>query len=270
MTFLRKSLASEAVFEGLGLHSGAAVTVRVLPGERGIWFRVGADQVQAIPENVTDTTRCTRLGQVSTIEHIMSALAALGITDAEIELSAGELPALDGASLVYFSGIRDAGTTLGPQCEVDGPFARIFEKSAESSIAIAKGDGHWRYLFETGDRWPGVQDFEVILDEATYELEVAPARTFGFESELDQVRAAGLARGLDETTALVLGGSGYVNVPKFADEPARHKLLDLIGDLYLAGVPPVLLDVVASRSGHAANVRAAARLLQAVRIVPAS
>ncbi len=269
MTFSRATLASCAEFDGCGLHSGTPVNVKVSPGERGIWFHNGAEEVQARPENVTDTTRCTRLGTISTIEHLMSAFAAAGVTDAEVELSASELPALDGASREYLTGLCESGFIELGKAELEGPFARVFERDSDSVVAIAKGEGHWRYVFDTGDRWPQMQDFELFINKSSYLEEISDARTFAFEEELEQVRAAGLGQGLDETTALVLGKEGYINKSHYPDEPARHKLLDLIGDLYLSGIPPVLLDVVAEKSGHTANVRAAAKLAQAVTVKPA-
>lgn len=269
MTFSRSTLSSCVEFEGRGLHSGAPVRVTVSPGERGIWFYCGAEEVQARPENITDTTRCTRLGTISTIEHLMSAFAAAGVTDAEVELSAPELPALDGASREYLIGLCESGLVELGKAELEGPFARVFEKDCGSVVAIAKGQGHWRYVFDTGDRWPEMQDFELFINTSSYLEEISDARTFAFEEELEQVRAAGLGQGLDETTALVLGKERYINNALYPDEPARHKLLDLIDDLYLSGIPPVLLDVVAEKSGHTANVRAAAKLAQAVTIKPA-
>lgn len=269
MTFERNTLASDALFEGFGLHSGAAARVEIRPGAEGFGFTYQGQRIAATPENVTDTTRCTRLGAISTIEHLMSAFAAMGVTDAEVELNAPELPALDGASEIYCRTIQQVGLHRLGDSVVSGPFARVFEKGPSSVVAIAKGSGHWRYVFDTGERWPGIQDFEIVLTPDSYVNEIASSRTFAFEEELERVRVAGLGQGLDETTALVLGDKSYVNPAKQPDEPARHKMLDLIGDLYLSGVPPFLLDVVAERSGHTANVRAAAKLLEAVSISPA-
>jgi UDP-3-O-acyl-N-acetylglucosamine deacetylase len=98
----------------------------------------------------------------------------------------------------------------------------------------------------------------------SFEAEVAPARTFGFERELPQIEAAGLAKGLDRSSALLIGESGYANEARFDDEPARHKLLDAMGDLYLSGVPVRFLNVVAERTGHRMNVLAASKLKEAV------
>lgn len=237
--------------------------VTVHPGSHGIQFRCGAERVAATPSNVTDTTRCTRIGSISTVEHLMSALAGLEITDADVELDAPELPALDGSALEWVQGLREAGTEELGEAERPALFARVFEKADPVTVAIARGEGRWKYVFETEGRWPGHQEVEFSASHGDYEREIAPARTFAFEEEVGPLRVAGLGQGLDETTALVLGIEGPVNSARFSDEPARHKLLDLLGDLYLAGIPIRYLDVVAERSGHTANVRAANKLSEA-------
>lgn len=263
--FPRLTLSQVVEFSGAGLHSGELVTVKVAPGDNGIWFTGLGERVEARPENVTDTSRCTKLGSISTVEHLMSALAAMGVTDAEVSVSAAELPAMDGAAAEYTAAIQSTGVSqIG--VATFSLFERVFFIEDPIRIAIAKGEGHWRFDFECGDRWPHSQSFECRLTPGLYARDVAPARTFAFEEEVAPLRAAGLAKGLDESSALVLGHEGYVNEAKCLDEPARHKLLDLIGDLALAGVPVHLVDVVAVRSGHRTNVEAAKRLVQHARI----
>jgi UDP-3-O-[3-hydroxymyristoyl] N-acetylglucosamine deacetylase len=262
--FQRLTVQESARFEGRGLHSGEPTVVTVHPGEQGIAFRRGASRWEAKPENVTDTSRCTRLGEVSTIEHLMSALAGTGVTDAEIEVDGDELPAMDGCALAFVNGIRNAGTKTIGESEVS-LFERVFHIDDDIEIAISTGTGHWRYEYELGERWPHSQHF-AITDFGVYESDVAPARTFALEEEMEMVKKAGLGKGLDETTAFVIGRTTYVNQTKFDDEPARHKMLDLIGDLYLSGVPPQLLNVVAQRSGHRTNIAAAMKLREHVTL----
>lgn len=264
--FERRTLAGEVRFEGQGLHSGAPVSVIVAPGHDGVGFRAGGSRVPATPGNVTDTTRCTCLGPVQTVEHLLSALAGLGVTDAEVTVEGSELPAMDGSSGSYVQGIESVGTVPVGTAAVKGLFERSFTVDGDAKIAIGLGEGHWRYDFEAGDRWPHSQSYEAVLTPESYSTEVAGARTFAFEEEVAPLRAAGLGQGLDEASCLVLGRSGYVNEPRWHDEPARHKLLDLIGDLSLAGVPVRLLGVVAVRSGHRTNVEAARRLASQVTI----
>lgn len=266
MIFPLRTLATVAEFAGRGLHSGTPVTVRIHPHESGIIFRQGETRVNAHPDNVSDTRRCTCVGGVATVEHLMSAFGGLGITGAEVEVDGPELPALDGSALGWVEGLQAVGLVDYGQATLEGPFARVYEKADPVSVAVSTGEGWWRYTYDTGDRWPGIQDFELQLTPERYVTDIAPARTFGLEEEIPMLQAAGLAQGLDLDSALVLTASGYQNPPRFADEPARHKLLDLIGDLSLAGVPVALLNVVAERAGHTANVRAAAKLAAAVRI----
>lgn len=257
--FRRRTVKDQIEFSGRGLHTGGAVRAAVHPGEKGIAFRQGTERLHAIPENVSDTTRCTRLGGIATVEHLMSALAGLGVTDAEVEVSGGELPALDGCALAFCRGLSIVGfEDLGEQA-AKPPYSRVFHADEQVKISVSAGEGLWRYEFECGDRWPGSQHFEFSFAD-DFAQEVAPARTFAFAEELEAVRAAGLGRGLDETTAFVIGEGAYLNDVRFPDEPARHKMLDLIGDLYLSGLPPRMLNVVSSRSGHRHNVAMAAKL----------
>jgi UDP-3-O-acyl-N-acetylglucosamine deacetylase len=264
MTFTRRTLKSPVSFSGLGLHTGEPVNVTIHPGQEGIAFRLGGERTLAHPENVTDTTRSTKVGSVGTVEHLMSALAGLEITDAEIELDAPELPGLDGSSAAYVHEMQSAGFEDIAEVELPALYKRVFLQDEDIKVAVSKGTGHWRYVFTSGDRWPKEQSFELEDVPTQYAKEIATSRTFAFAEEVPQIIAAGLGRGLDENSALILGIEGYKNEPRFPDEPARHKLLDLLGDLYLAGVPVRLLNVVAERSGHRSNVRTAALLAQAV------
>jgi UDP-3-O-[3-hydroxymyristoyl] N-acetylglucosamine deacetylase len=261
----RRTVKSTVSLSGRGLHGGEPVEVRIHPGAEGIGFRLGDRRFAAIPENVTDTTRCTRLGEISTIEHVMSALAGLEVTDAEIELSKPELPGLDGSAAEYVDAIRATGLATAGTAHIYPPFKRVFLQEEPISLAAARGDGHWRFEYLTGNRWPGIQVFEVPHVSEGYVKEIARARTFALAEELPTIKQMGLGQGLDESSALILGPNGYENAPRFEDEPARHKLLDLIGDLYLSGIPVGFLNVVAVRSGHRTNVAFAKLLADASR-----
>lgn len=264
MTYTRLTVKDSVEFEGLGLHGGDPVRVLVHPGENGIAFRTASGRWPALAEFVTDTTRCTRLGEISTIEHLMSALAGLEITDAEVEVYGGEMPALDGSAKGFVEALVATGLDPVGDGESQVPFKRVFLQEENIKIAIGKGEGHWRYEYDLGERWPGHQIFESFDVVLEYRKEIAPSRTFALAEEIPAILQMGLAKGLDEDSALVLGIEGYKNEPRYEDEPARHKLLDLIGDLYLAGIPIRFLNVAAERSGHASNVRAAALLRQSI------
>jgi UDP-3-O-[3-hydroxymyristoyl] N-acetylglucosamine deacetylase len=261
----RRTLKGVVKLSGRGLHGGEPVDVTMHPSDNGIAFRLGPARTQAVVENVTDTTRCTRLGEISTIEHVMSALAGLEITDVEIELSSPELPGLDGSAREYVEAILAAGVVDIGSKESFVPFKRVFFQEESVSIAAAAGEGHWRFEYLTGDRWPNTQVFESSNVVASYISDISPARTIALSEEVPYLLQMGLGQGLDETSALILGTKGYENEARFSDEPARHKLLDLIGDLYLSGIPVRLLNVVAVRSGHRTNIALARQLTETVR-----
>jgi len=247
----RRTVLAPVMFTGFGLHSGRPVTVRIHPADRGIAFRCDGSRVPAGPAAVTATRWHTTLGHIATVEHLMSAFAGAGVTDAEVELSYPELPALDGSSAEYV-----LPTQPLDEAEVPVPRDEVVVEEAGGSIRVVAGSGVWSYTFRHGD---GTQTFTCRLPR-DYPAQVAPARTFAFAGQVPDLVAQGLGRGLDRSSVLLLDRDGYASTPRFPDEPARHKLLDLVGDLYLTGIPPGLLDVTASFSGHTANVRMATRL----------
>ncbi|WP_237540645.1 MULTISPECIES: UDP-3-O-acyl-N-acetylglucosamine deacetylase [unclassified Streptomyces] len=256
---MRRTIAAPIRVQGVGLHSGTPVFMTVLPGSDGIAFTLGGIRTLALPRHISRTVLCTRLGPVSTVEHVMSAFGGLGITDVEVEVTAPEIPALDGSAaplvaLINGAGIRDIREDEQPRLSV--PFEIV---DGRQYIRVAAGSGLWSYTYDRGEQWPGRQTFSCTLP-AGYAAQVAPARTFAARAEAKQALERGLGQGLDYRTALIIGPKGYDNAPRFSDEPARHKLLDLIGDMYLAGIPVEFLDVTAYRTGHTVSVRAAQRL----------
>jgi len=264
-TFPRHTIREKIELSGLGLHTGAPVNVILHPSDKGIAFRYGSTRTPAIAANVTDTTRSTKLGEVGTIEHAMSAFAGLEITDIEVEVDAPEMPGLDGSAWKYVEAILATGRAALGTKEVPTLFTRVFlQEEGGLKAAIAKGVGHWRYEYRIDDRWPNEQVFEAYDAVADYVQQIAKARTFALAEEIPLIIQHGLGRGLDENSALILGIEGYKNPARFPDEPARHKLLDLIGDLYLSGLPIRALDVVAEKTGHRTNVKLAAMVAQAV------
>lgn len=263
MIVARRTLAGEVAFEGLGLHGGEPVRVRLVPAESGIRFVAGGEAVDAVPSNVVDTSRCTRLRNVSTIEHLMSALAGAQVTDVDVIVDGPELPGMDGSADPFLQGVAAVGYAPLGERTLRNPFSRAFVQDGAAKVAVSLGTGHWRFEYDTTPRWPAQQTFETEHIAEVYAEQIAPARTFALEEELPMIRAAGLGRGLDETSAVVLGQDGYLNAVRFPDEPARHKLLDLIGDLYLAGYPIAALNAVGVRSGHRHHVEAARHLYEA-------
>lgn len=266
MIFTRRTLAQTVELEGLGLHSGEPVRLRLMPGEHGIVFHWNGQRTEATPESVEDTQLCTRLGPIATVEHLMSALAGLEITDADIELTAPEVPAMDGSAKEFFEAIvAGEGTQALAQRRVHGLFKRVFVQEGAAKVAVGPGTGHWRYIFHSKSRYPFDQSYESTSIVEDYAAEVAPARTFGWDEDLVRLHELGLAKGLHYESAVLLTEDESLTPMRFDDEPARHKLLDAIGDLYLAGVPIRLLNFHGEQAGHRANVEAARKLRAWVR-----
>lgn len=266
-SFPRHTLNESFTVEGPGLHSGSPVSVTVQPSDQGIRFSDGSTWVTASPHEVTDTSRCTRLGTISTVEHLMSAFAATGVTDADVTVNGGELPAANGCSLPYVEAILSAGLNGCGSLRVVGPYARIYLQEKPSKFAIGLGEGWWRSVYVREGEFIGHQEFEIALNLDSYIAQVAPARTFVLEHEIELARQYGLGKGLDESSCLGVGTQNYLNPARFPDEPVRHKLLDVIGDLYLTGVPIQHLDVVAEFTGHALNIAAAKKLADSVEVI---
>jgi UDP-3-O-[3-hydroxymyristoyl] N-acetylglucosamine deacetylase len=188
------------------------------------------------------------LGPIGTVEHLMSAFAGAGVTDGEVELSYPELPALDGSAAGYVFRTQPPGRGRGRGA---GRGARGRGRCAQRPAGQREVDLHLPAR-------PG-RTFTCLLPR-DYRAEVAPARTFAIADQVPAMAARGLGRGLDETSVVLLRPDGGLTAPRFPDEPARHKLLDLVGDLYLAGIPVGLLDVTAAGAGHTANVAMACLL----------
>ena len=266
---LQTTLKDEISCAGRGLHTGTRVSLALLPAEAntGIVFRrtdlagQGAE-IAARWDNVVDTRMCTTIGNaegivVGTIEHLVATLAGLQVDNAIVELNGPEVPAMDGSAepfafLVECAGIR----------ELDAP-RRVVEilkpvsvGDGEKSAVLMPGAGS-TYSFEiefaSGAIGRQVRTFD--LSNGAFRSELASARTFGFREEIEAMRASGLARGGSLANAVVVDGSSIVNPEglRFRDEFVRHKLLDSLGDMRLAG-HPLLGHFHGYRSGHALNV----------------
>jgi UDP-3-O-[3-hydroxymyristoyl] N-acetylglucosamine deacetylase len=265
---------------GIGLHSGAKVELVLRPAaaETGIVFRrTDTDppvQIPASPEAVGDTRMASTLLQqgvrISTVEHLMSALAGLGVDNCYVDVDAPEIPIMDGSAASFVFLIRSAGLQ-----EQNAPrrFIRVL-----SAIEVREGEGRnarWARLephfgfklrFSIDFEHPAIdataQDVEVDFEHDPYETAVARARTFGFVSEVEAMRAAGLALGGSFQNAIVMDEYRVLNTDglRSGDEFAKHKILDAIGDLYLLG-RPLIAAYRAHKSGHALNNRLLRALL---------
>ncbi len=267
----QKTISGEVEFEGRGLFTGEPVTMRMRPGEphSGIWF-VRTDQsppasVAALVENVSKRARRTSLRNgtvaIETVEHCLSACSGLGLDNLRIELSASEVPALDGSSLPIVERLRAVG--LREQDAIREPYVvhevvRVVEGDTEL-VALPPLDTESEVLevsydLDYGPEDPiGRQNYRVVITPESFEANIAPARTFVSEQEADEMRAAGLGKHLTYADVLVIGKEGPIdNRLRFGDEFARHKILDLVGDLVLLG-RPLVGRIFARKSGHALN-----------------
>ena len=278
MSISQKTISRELSFDGPGLFSGERATLTIAPADANsgiIFVREQGDHLARIPalvDNVLKRPRrtCIRNGtlRVETIEHCMAALAGTGINNATVKVSGGlvgELPAVDGSSQPYVSAIREAGLV-----EQDAPVAPLVIRRpvqvshGESTLAALPGPtDHMEVIYDFEAPAPvGRQVFAFRLGPEDFESQIAPARTFVFENEAQELRAAGLGKHLTPQDVLVISPNGPIeNQYRFVDECVRHKVLDLIGDLYLAG-RPIFGRIVAHKSGHELNHMLVRRLLE--------
>jgi UDP-3-O-[3-hydroxymyristoyl] N-acetylglucosamine deacetylase len=245
-------------FEGVGLHTGAGVRVKVRPqvAGSGLRFRLGegGPVVPALAENVTGTRLATVIGSgdrtVSTVEHILSALLGMGVDNALIEVDGPEIPVMDGSAAAFAQAIEHVGTvaqnTPRALLAVDRAF---FYRDGEARLIILPAD-EFRIKFFVDYAPPiGTHYFDEAIDPATYLAEIAPARTFGQAHEVEALLAAGLARGGTLDNALVFAPDGPLTPLRWPNEVVRHKVLDLIGDMALLGARP-MFEVISIKSGH--------------------
>lgn len=259
-------------FSGAGLHSGAAVKMRILPAlaGSGINFRridLDGYEIEAIGRNVARVSYATSLMKrgvlISTTEHVLSALIGAGIDNAIIELDQLELPILDGSAKPFLDAIHRVGIKRQRRQRLYWRIKKPVElQDGEKFLGIYPAEQYSISYTIDFPRPIGLQSFELDLTGDAYKQNIAPARTFGFLRDERQLRNMGLIRGASEENAIVLTDSGVKNGPlRFADEFVRHKILDLIGDFALLG-HRVLGRVIANRAGHAMHTALVAKLLK--------
>ncbi|MFZ4984568.1 MAG: UDP-3-O-acyl-N-acetylglucosamine deacetylase [Blastocatellia bacterium] len=259
---------------GVGLHSNSPVrvTVHPAPAYTGYLFRrsdLNQFEIPASPENVTHVSYATTIMKsgvmISTVEHLLSALYGCGIDNAWIDVDSLEVPILDGSSRPWVRLIEEAGRS---ELLATRNYLRVMKRievSDKSRTMSIEPCDKFRITCEIDFPHPmiGQQRFEIELGSEGYAREIAPARTFGFTHELELLRQNGLARGGSLENAIALTPDGMLNPEplRFADEFVRHKILDIIGDLALCGLP-ILGHVTAERSGHGLHTMLLSTLLR--------
>ncbi len=248
---------------GIGLHTGAHSTVTLLPAppDSGIVFRNERfEKVPALLNSVRSTHRCTTLGtdsfQIHTVEHLLAALKGLGIDNLEVLVSGEEIPIMDGSSKVFCKEILKAGQDSQVQLRDVLVYEESFQftTSNGSSYFFSPSD---TTRFEVALAYPEIpllkeQRF-VFSQMDDFSAEVAPARTYCFDHEVEILRNSGLIRGGSPECALVISKNSNQTGWRFVNEPARHKLLDLMGDLSLLG-KPFKGHILAIKPGHQSNM----------------
>lgn len=269
----RKTILSTVELSGTALHSGESSTITFRPAQEGagLFFvrydLPGKPKVRAIHQNVSDTKRGTFLeengAKAQVIEHVLAAVSALGISDLEIGLGATEPPAMDGSALPFLLVLKKAGTSDLPSENTPLIVKRELVLEDGDSIVYAYPSDRFRISFVID--FPGTaigrQEFSLEVNEKSFEENIAPARTFGFLDEIEELKKHGLGLGASLENALAVSEKGYVNKPRFKDEPVKHKVLDLIGDLALLG-RPLIGNIVAERSSHRLNAKLVSMLLR--------
>lgn len=271
----QKTLAFPLNFEGKGLFSGKRIEMTLLPAKAGhgiVFQRIDLPGQPLLParlEYVKATPRCTILGrgntEIQTVEHFLSAMAALGIDNLLVQVSGPEMPIGDGSALPFVELVRQAEKREFPARK---KFAVIqspvyFEKNDVTLIALPSDEFRISYtLHYPHSAFIGSQFYSFSLDEEKFAQEIAPSRTFCLYEEIAPLLEKGVIRGGGLESAVVIKDDRVANPEglRFRDEMVRHKILDLIGDLYLLG-KPLLAHIISIRSGHATNVEFA-RVLQ--------
>ena len=268
---MQRTICQEVEISGVGLHSGRLVTATLCPAREnsGITFRRTDLQGFKIPAHmkyvsrvVLATTLMKRGVMLSTVEHLLSALYGLGIDNLTVDIDSLEVPIVDGSALPFARLIHKAGI-----CQQSAPreFLKITEpitiKDGKKFIKIRPADSfqiHYEIDFEHPKI--GVQSIELEITPENYSSEIAYARTFGFLSEVEQLRKSNLIRGGSLENAVVLSQTDILNGDlRSQDEFVRHKILDLIGDIALCSYP-IIGHIHAFKAGHALHTRLAKQL----------
>ncbi|HEY3322271.1 MAG TPA: UDP-3-O-acyl-N-acetylglucosamine deacetylase [Planctomycetota bacterium] len=273
-TVLANTLRQDVVLKGIGLHSGAPATVRLRSAPPGIGIVFVRTDLPGQPsasarmfdQNAPPFRTVIKNGaaEIHTVEHLLAAFAGLQITDCRVEIDALEMPGMDGSALEFAQAIVKAGVREDPTASVEVLTVR---EPVVLSDGAAQLEAH---PYDAGLKITYTLDYKGHpLAQGTYEIEltpesflkeIAPARTFAVKQEAERMRAAGLGKGANYQNTVVVDGSRALETTlRFDNEPIRHKILDLVGDLYVLG-RPLHAHIVARYSGHKLNRELARKL----------
>jgi UDP-3-O-[3-hydroxymyristoyl] N-acetylglucosamine deacetylase len=265
-TSVQTTLRHSVEFKGIGLHSGRPAVLRILPAKAGqgiLFQRCDVKQGDAIVparwDLVDRSPLCTRLENqdgvtVSTIEHVMAALCGCGIHNATLELDGPEVPILDGSSLPFVRGLINAGRVrLGAPMQAIEVLEQVGVSNDDAYARIEPANAMIvQFHIDFSDKAIGQQNKELVLSNGAFARELCDSRTFCRQRDVDAMRANGLAMGGTLRNAVVFEGENILSPGglRHRDEPVRHKMLDAVGDLALAGAP-ILGKYIGYKAGHA-------------------
>lgn len=267
-----RTLASRVVYDGIGLHSGRPVHMELVPAASGTGIQFARmDLPEALPvaataANVTATLRATTIGagalKFFTIEHLMSALHVHGVDNCLVLLDAEEPPVVDGSARTFFRLIAKAGTVEQDAARCEAVIDRVYRVDEGNHFIMALPYDGLRVSFTSLNEHPliGVQYYDIEVTPEAYEREIAPARTIAYEKEVKALQANGLGLGGSLETVIVYNDEGWMNPLNFPNELVRHKILDVLGDLRLAGM--IRGHIIAVASGHALNTALAKQIAE--------
>jgi len=267
------TLNSEVSYVGVGLHSGVDVHMTLQPAaaDTGIVFvrsdLPGEPQVAAKASNVTSTLRATTIEEngikMFTIEHLMSSFNAMGIDNCRILIDSEEPPVADGSSKVFMELIQKAGVKELNELRREIVIDKLYRVDDGDKFVLALPYDGFRVSFTSINPHPliGIQYGDYEINQDIYEKEVAPARTIAYEAEIEALRKMGLGLGGTMENVIVYNDQGWMNELRYPDELVRHKILDIVGDLRLAGF--IKGHIVAVKSGHSLNTTMAKKLYEA-------
>jgi len=267
----QRTLRNRVRFDGIGLHTGYSVRLELVPAPEntGIVFRrtdLKNFEIEAIRTHVARVSYATTLMKkgvmISTVEHLLSALYGLGIDNLYIDLNSMEVPIMDGSGRIFVAEIEKAGIEEQDELRAYLVIQEPIEVSIDDKIAgvYPAESAKATYIINFEHNSIGRQQIDIELTPESYRNEIAPARTFGFVSDVNYLRKCGLIRGGSLENAVVLDDSGIVNEElRFPDEFVRHKMLDLLGDISLIG-RPIIGHLYAEKAGHAIHTALADKI----------
>ncbi len=278
----QRTISRVVEYSGVGLFTGKEVELRFKPSKENtgiVFVRTDIDGHPKVPANIETLSGTKRLISlekdsvgVKSVEHVMAALAGLGIDNIEIEINSNEVPAGDGSSLLFIQLLKGTGIKplekpkntfyLKKEIKVSNDNASIIALPYDKGLSLS-------YILDFDGSFLNRQCFEIELTEDNFRTQIAPARTFGLSTVIEEYKKKGWGKGVTDENSLILQEDGTITKPlsmapaelRFPNECTRHKILDIIGDLYLTNLT-LYARIVATKSGHYLNTCMAEKILE--------